>query len=66
MRSALTVKIVSGLALLLPGVWLVTQHGAVGGAWFMNALFLLSIALTAAITLPHLRRAGVDISKPMS
>ena len=56
MRAALAVKIFTGLVLFLPGLFLIAQYGAVGGAWLMNGLFLVSIVLTAVITLPPLRR----------
>ena len=58
MRAALTVKIVTGLVLMVPGLLLIAQDGAVGGAWLINGLYLLSILLTAVITLPPLRRAA--------
>lgn len=53
-RGALIIKLVV-MALGLPlGVLLVGQAGAVGGAWLINLLFLVSIALTAAMLLPVL------------
>lgn len=58
MRAALTVKIITGVVLFLPGLFLISAYGAVGGAWLMNGLFLLSIVLTAVMTLPPLRRAA--------
>lgn len=58
MRPALLVKMVTGLVLFLPGLFLISAYGAVGGAWLINGLFLLSIVLTASITLPPLRRAA--------
>lgn len=44
------------LALLPPGAWLISTQGAVGGVWLINALFFISIGLTAALTLPTLRQ----------
>ena len=45
------------LLLLLPfGAWLINALGAVGGVWVINALFLISIGLTALLTLPTLRQ----------
>ena len=63
MRSALTVKIIAGLALIVPGLWLISQHGAVGGAWLINGLYLLSVVLTAAITLPPLWRRAASANR---
>ncbi len=56
LRPALIVKVVTLLVTLLPGLLLVQTAGAVGGGWFVNLLFGLSVVLTAAITLPALRR----------
>jgi O-antigen/teichoic acid export membrane protein len=50
MRSALIIKI--GTLFVLPaGVWMINQWGAVGGAWAINALFLVSVAATIVVTL---------------
>ncbi|MCB9450308.1 MAG: oligosaccharide flippase family protein [Anaerolineaceae bacterium] len=56
MQRMIVVKVVS-LALLLPvGLLLITVLGALGGVWMINGLFTLSVILTAATTLPELRR----------
>lgn len=44
------------LLILPPGAWLVSTTGANGGIWIINALYLVSIALTALLTLPTLRQ----------
>jgi len=44
------------LLILPPGAWLVMETGANGGVWIINALYLISIALTALLTLPTLYR----------
>ena len=44
------------LLILPPGAWLVSATGANGGIWIINALYLVSIALTALLTLPTLRQ----------
>lgn len=55
-RWALLVKVLA-LVLLLPvGLMLIDQTGAVGGAWLITGLYALSVALTAVVTLPVLRR----------
>lgn len=54
-RGALLVKL-AALAVGAPlGVWLVVQYGALGGVWMINALFVVSVGLTAWLTLPELR-----------
>jgi O-antigen/teichoic acid export membrane protein len=63
-RSTLLVKVVVGLALLLPGVLLIEQYGAVGGAWLVDGLYLLSVAGTMLVTLPVLNaRANAQTTK---
>lgn len=53
---ALAIKVVS-LTLLLPlGAALINALGVVGGAWLISGLYVLSVTLTAAVTLPALRR----------
>jgi O-antigen/teichoic acid export membrane protein len=54
-RVALAVKLLTALVVLVPGALLVMNAGAVGGAWVVNALYALSVAGTAATTLPALR-----------
>ena len=58
-RAAIVVKVAALLLALLPGVWLVTENAALGGAWFINLVFALSVGLTAAVTLPALRRLAI-------
>lgn len=54
--QAAAVKAVA-LAIGLPlGWWLVQRWGAAGGAWTIGLIFSVSIALTAFIALPVLRR----------
>jgi hypothetical protein len=62
MRAALGAKLLA-LALALPvGVVLMGSGGgselasAIGGAWMINLLFIVSTLLTMALTLPVLRR----------
>jgi O-antigen/teichoic acid export membrane protein len=60
MRMALVVKIVAVLIMLPVGYVLISQWGALGGAWMVNGLYLVSVGLTAVFTLPELgRRAGI-------
>ena len=35
---------------------LIHMYGVMGGAWVLNGMFLLSVALTAGLTLPVLYR----------
>lgn len=56
MREALLTKILT-LAIMVPaGVWLIQQAGALGGVWMLTGTFVISVLLTAAFTLPVLRR----------
>lgn len=56
MRGAILAKIVA-LSIMLPlGVAFVFYGGALGGAWAINGLYILSVGLTALVTLPELRR----------
>jgi O-antigen/teichoic acid export membrane protein len=60
MRRAIVVKIITLFVVFLPGLWLVQQTGgALGGAWMVNLLYLISVALTAAVTLPELKQRAV-------
>ena len=59
MRQAIVVKIVTLVVMALPGIWLVQQAGALGGAWTINVLYVVSVALTAAVTLPELKRRAM-------
>lgn len=59
MRSAIIVKVIALLLALLPGVWLVSENAALGGAWFINLAFTLSVGLTAIVTLPALRYLAI-------
>jgi O-antigen/teichoic acid export membrane protein len=56
MRAALLTKIAALLVMIPVGVWLIEQAGALGGVWTINGLYVISIGLTAAFTLPVLRR----------
>ena len=49
-------RVILLLVLLPPGAWLISKLGAVGGVWVINALFLISIGLTALLTMPALRQ----------
>jgi len=62
-RGAFVIKIVS-LVLVVPvGVWATRVYGAVGGVWLVNGLYMVSVALTAWLTLPELRaRARMEAS----
>lgn len=58
--AALAIK-VAALALMIPlGVALIDALGAVGGAWTISGLYAVSVALTAAVTLPALRRRAAE------
>lgn len=40
------------------------EAGALGGAWMINGLFIISVSLTALFTLPVLRRAAYNRNDP--
>ena len=55
MRPILIAKAMT-LVLMAPvGLWLISNMGALGGVWMLNGLFVISIVLTAVVTLPVLR-----------
>jgi O-antigen/teichoic acid export membrane protein len=56
MRRAIVVKIITLLLVFLPGTWLIQQTGALGGAWMINILYIVSVALTALVCLPELQQ----------
>jgi O-antigen/teichoic acid export membrane protein len=56
MRPALVVKIVTVLIVVPIGIVLIQQLGPSGGAWMIVGLYGLSVALTAIISLPPMRR----------
>jgi O-antigen/teichoic acid export membrane protein len=60
MRAAILVKIISLLVVFVPGVWLIQQTGAPGGAWMINALYMVSVALTALVCLPELQQRAAN------
>lgn len=60
MRAIIAVKVATLLLAALPGLWLMSQFGALGGAWAINLIFALSVGLTAAVTWPHLRRLAAQ------
>jgi O-antigen/teichoic acid export membrane protein len=60
MRRAIVVKIITLLLVFLPGMWLVQQTGALGGAWMINILYIVSVALTALVCLPELRQRAAS------
>lgn len=67
MRAALLAKIAAWVVLLPPGIYLLQQQDALGGAWLINGLFVLSVALTAAVTLPALHKRAVQpVQNPQS
>lgn len=55
MRTMIIIKLVSLAVMLLAGQVLVPQWGALGGAWMMNIVFLLSVGLTMIVVLRHMR-----------
>lgn len=56
MRAAILAK-VAALAIILPlGAAFVFYGGALGGAWAINGMYILSVGFTALVTLPELRR----------
>lgn len=59
LRSALLIKLLALIVALLPGFWLVHESGALGGAWFINGLFALSVSLTAVTVLRKLHKRAV-------
>jgi PST family polysaccharide transporter/lipopolysaccharide exporter len=64
MRRAIVVKLITLLVVFFPGIWLVQQAGALGGAWLISLMYLLSIALTAALTLPVLNQKADTTAAP--
>jgi PST family polysaccharide transporter len=54
--KAAVVKAIALAVSVLPGIWLVSQYGAAGGAWMITLVYTLSVAFTALITLPVLRQ----------
>ena len=56
MRAALMVKVGSLVVMIPAGIWLIQQTGVLGGVWMINGMLVLSVVLTAAVTLPVLRR----------
>lgn len=57
---AAAVKVIALILSVLPGLWLVRELGAGGGAWMISLIYTISVALTAAITLPELRRRAQE------
>lgn len=64
LRPALLVKLLAFALALLPGLWLIQEAGALGGAWFVNLLFALSVSLTAVSVLRELRHRTVTLPAP--
>lgn len=60
MWPILQIKVVVVLLMLPLGFWLVSQAGALGGVWMINGLFIVSIVLTALVTLPVLRQRAAE------
>ena len=55
MRAALLVKVSTLLVMVPIGIWLIQQFGMLGGVWMVDGLYVLSVVLTAVVTLPVLR-----------
>jgi len=49
-----------GLRVVTPYTILYRSAGATAGAWLLTAIYGLSIALTALVTLPELRRRAMQ------
>ncbi len=64
MRPILMIKALSLLLMALPGLVLVNEFGARGGAWMMNGIFTLSVTLTAIVTLSVLARQARQSAPP--
>ncbi len=56
MRGILAIKIGALLAMVAPGLWLITHYGEVGGAWTIVLVYTLSVGLTISLIWPRLRR----------
>jgi O-antigen/teichoic acid export membrane protein len=56
MRAALLTKMITLVVMIPVGVWLIQQAGALGGVWMLTGMFVISVLLTAAFTLPVLRQ----------
>ncbi|MBN1965880.1 MAG: oligosaccharide flippase family protein [Anaerolineae bacterium] len=54
-RVNMVIKIVSLLAAALPAFWLIQHAGAIGGAWTVNLIYGLSVALTVIVVWSRLR-----------
>ena len=61
MRAALSVKIGTLVMMIPVGIWLIHHMGSLGGVWMIDGLFALSVALTAGVTLPVLRRHASQV-----
>jgi O-antigen/teichoic acid export membrane protein len=60
MSPILKIKIIT-LAVMAPvGVWMILQADALGGVWMINGMFMMSVALTAWVTLPALKRRAAE------
>ncbi len=55
-NRALCAKLVALAIMAAPGYWLIREYAALGAAWTITAALALSVALTAALVLPYLRR----------
>lgn len=64
MRAILIVKVVTLLVMIPAGLWLISNLGALGGVWMLDGLFVLSVVLTAIVTLPVLRQHARQETQP--
>ena len=59
-QLALVAKLAALAAIALPGYLLIRDHAELGAAWTVTLVLALSVALTAALVLPHLNRLVAD------
>ncbi|MBN2470708.1 MAG: hypothetical protein JXN59_08300, partial [Anaerolineae bacterium] len=60
MRAMIVVKIAALVLAALPGLWLITTREALGGAWTVNLLYVLSVGMTMALVWTRLARLARD------
>ncbi len=65
MRAILAVKVAALALAALPAAWLIQTQGAAGGAWAIDLVYAIAVALTIGVTWPHLRRLAELQARPV-
>lgn len=60
MRGILAAKIAALVLAALPGLWLITTYGPVGGGWTIVLLYTLNVGMTIALVWTRLRALARD------